>query len=133
MLSQWCWHCSWQAVFAFACTLVQSCFSFVNTSPPKVQGDGGEKVGHKALALKIAKFKDFAEDGAVTLLMLDEIMPFRFLMTDAELALTSAWAKQALGASADSECTALVAQGSADLCADKSEQGTSSSVMSFFG
>ena len=54
----------------------------------------------------------------------DQIMPYKFLMTGAELVLANAWAKQALRPSASSECNALVAQGSAaDLDADKFEQG----------
>ena len=69
----------------------------------------------------------------MTLKHLNTIMPFKFMMTQAELAYASSWAKMALGTSDDANCTALVAQGSSALVAQDHEHATSSSVMSFFG
>ena len=112
---------------------MQPCWTFAYAFPPQVQGAGGEIVGHEALALKVAEFKELAEDGGMTLKHLDTIMPFKFMMTQAELACASSWAKMALGTSGDADCTALVAQENSALVAQDHEPATSSSVMSFFG
>ena len=134
MVLQWCWLCVLSFSYGFSYTLVQLCWSFAYAPTPQVKCDGGEKVGKEAMAAKIAEFQDYEEDGGVTLQHLDQVMAYRFLMTGAEVALSIKWANQALGASVDdAECTGLVAQDSADMGSDKSEQGTSSSVMSFFG
>ena len=101
--------------------------------PPRVQGAGGEEVGHQALVLKVAESKELAEDGGMTLKHLDTIMPFKSMMTQAELAYASFWAKMALGTSDDADCTAWVAQESSALVAQDQEPATSPSVMTFFG
>jgi hypothetical protein len=134
MVFIWCWLCVLSFSYGFSYTLVQLCWSFAYAPTPQVKGDGGEKVGKEAMAAKIAEFQDYEEDGGVTMQHLGQITPYRFLMSAAELELAMKWANQALGTSSDdAECTALVAQDSADMGSDKSEQGTSSSVMSFFG
>ena len=111
---------------------MQPCWTFAYASPPQVQGDGGEKVGHQALALKVAGFTELAEDSSMTLNHLDQIMPYRFLMAQAELAYVNSCGKMARGASADAGCTALVAQESTALVAQDPEQATLASVMLFF-
>ena len=63
---------------AFACIFIRPCWTFAYASPPQVQGNGGEKVGHQALALTVADFKELAEDGGMTLDHLGQTMPYKF-------------------------------------------------------